>query len=325
MTRDLPPYVLRSSELVYAPPYDAAGTTILAFALPAEQRRIGELLARYFNQPSGGAVDFRAALPVVILTVADIAALRPADPPGNALGTVGEREVAVWVPVIDATRDQLVWFHPYLFVDVGIAMAAGREVHGFHKQIGDVTLGDRSRPGTLVSLDVTGVTRFAPTARFERLRLLDIAQKGAPSGGVFADLAGIATGIDAAGGGARAMLHALGGGLAGLVEEARVMAHLGRELAARTCTMVFLKQFRDAVEPERACHQSIVMARSRVTSFRGGGLLGACVVTVNDLDTQPLRADLGLPAGVITPLASWWLTYDFVMEKGTELWNAKSS
>ena len=315
MSLELPPYVVRSGEIVYAPPYEASRTRVLTFALPADQRRMSAMLARTFNAPSKGAVDFRAALPAILLVVAEIGALRPADPPDNTIGSAAEREVAVWMPVIDAARDELVWFHPYLFVDSGIATAAGREVHGFHKQVAGVTVGDRTAAGPLVGVDVTGITRFAPTARFETLRLLDVVQKGTPPA---LKIPNVAAGVGG-------LLRALGGGLAGLIETAGVIAHATRELAARTCTMVFLKQFRDVAQPDRACYQAIVRARTRVTAFHGAGLLGECAVTLNDLDTHPLRADLGLPAGVITPIASWWLAYDFVLEKGTERWHAKSS
>jgi hypothetical protein len=322
VTPELPRYVPRSGELVYAPPYDAFGTHVLAWALRADERRMNALLARYFNEPSGGAVDFRAAMPLVMLTLADIANLRPAEVPGNRQGFTREKEVAVWMPVIDAARDQLVWFHPYLFVDSGIAMAAGREVHGFHKQVGTITLGDARTVGPLVQLDVTGIPRFAPDAPYAQHRLLDVVQKGAP-GGVFQEIEMIGAGVEAALRGAREILKTLGGGFGGLIDEARLLGHMARELAARTCTMVFLKEFRDAVQPDRACYQAVVQAASRIVTFRGGGLLGECAVTLNDLDTQPLREDLGLAAGVLTPIASWWLAYDFVLEPGTELWKAR--
>ena len=50
---------------------------------------------------------------------------------------MSELEVSVWCLAADATAgSRLVWYLPYVFVDSGQAVASGREVYGYPKQIG---------------------------------------------------------------------------------------------------------------------------------------------------------------------------------------------
>lgn len=97
---------------------------------------------------------------------------------------------------------------------------------------------------------------------------------------------------------------------------------IAETLSAGRAPMIFLKQFRDAVDPDAAVHQSIVAATGELTSFGGGGLLGDYDVRIEDLDTQPVRWELGLEQGVLKPVVSFWLDLGFRLGSGTEVWSA---
>ena len=105
--------------------------------LDAEAAAIDELLDRDFNEPASGAVDYRCAHASVIVIFAAIERLASDDRRDEQRGYLSEREVSVWCLAADvAAGSRLVWYLPYVFVDAGQAVASGREVYGYPKQIG---------------------------------------------------------------------------------------------------------------------------------------------------------------------------------------------
>ena len=85
---------------------------------------------------------------------------------------------------------------------------------------------------------------------------------------------------------------------------------------------MFLKQFRDAADPRRACYQQLIKATGNVkpTSFAGGGwMMGDYTMDLADHDSHPIAADLGLPVGRSHIDEAFHLTFSFTMEPGEEL------
>ena len=75
----LPAYIQRGGELVYQVPYAARNATQFIFLLRADAARLAATFARDFGTPSGGDVEVRPALGLVILAASRIPAdkLRP--------------------------------------------------------------------------------------------------------------------------------------------------------------------------------------------------------------------------------------------------------
>jgi len=334
----LPAYVERGGELVYRMPYAARDALQYVFVLPADPARLGATLARDFGTPSGGRVDVRPAVSAVTLGVSRIPAIKSVAPPDSELGGgISELEVAFMVVGVDVRRNRPVVCVPYLFVDSGMAVAAGRELFGLPKQLGAVAIEGDQAP-TRISVDALSIERFDPTVPFQPHRVVEIA----PAGGAAAGPRW-ATLVDAMWGLARAFLPAarLGsepprpgaGALGGLLSEAgraldrlagdaRVLGASIEDFATGRFPVIGLKQFRDVERSDRACYQAIAEATMHITRFAGGGLLGDYTVAIGDLQSEPIRQDLGLPDGPIRPLLSAWLRYDFTLEAGRELWNA---
>jgi hypothetical protein len=87
--------------------------------------------------------------------------------------------------------------------------------------------------------------------------------------------------------------------------------------------LVFLKQFRDAVDGTRACYQAIIEADAQITRFGGFGMLpGNYEVKVEPLSSHPFVEDFGLPASRLTAKIAFYANYDFTMNMGTEAWRA---
>ena len=335
----LPEYVERGGELVFRVPYAARDALQFVFVLPADAARLAGTLARDFGTPSGGLVDVRPAVSAVILAVSRIPAIKSAAPPDSELGAgISELEVAFLVVGVDVRRHRPVVCVPYLFVDSGMAVAAGRELFGLPKQLGTVVIEGDQVPAR-VTVDALSIERFDPNVPFEPHRVIEIAPVTAGAGvgqrwPTFVEAAwGLARAFHSAAGsgsepppvgtgGLAGLLPAAGRALDHLADDARVLWATVEDFATGRFPVLGLKQFRDVAQPGRACYQAIAEAPMHITRFGGGGLLGDYTVTLGDLASEPIRQDLGLPDGPIRPLVSAWLRYDFRLEAAGELWNA---
>ena len=310
MSEVLPRYVQRGGDLVYPPPYLARRVTNYAFFLNADQARLEQLFLRLFAGPSAGAVDIRPVGGEVMLSVAQLAAVNSTEPPHSELSAGGaEVEVAFWVTGREMNTDRLVLLTPYMFVDSGAAMAAGREIFGFPKQDAEIRLVG-GHPPDGVALDVLSVARFDPKTPFSVNRLLDV-QRTSTRSDLIAGFSALARSAVSS-----LFTHA---GRVGLLDHLRTVGSL---LLGGGLPVVFLKQFRDIGDPDRACYQAICEARIEVTDLHGMGVLGDYAITLHDLASEAIREDLGLAPGPLTPFAATWSRYDFILHRGATLWRA---
>lgn len=334
----LPPYVQRGGELVFQVPYAARNASQFIFLLRADAARLAATMARDFGTPSRGAVEVRPALGLVVLAASRIPAIKSASPPDSELGAgIGELEVAFLAVGIDVRRRRPVVCVPYLFVDSGMAVAAGRELFGLPKQHGVIAIEGGDEPAR-ITVDALSIERFDPLVPFTPHRVIDIAPIGAMPGRrplwtTFGEAArGIAGGLADAwrvappprspSGGLRGLLDTVAGAVDQIVDEGRILFATLEDFITGTFPIIGLKQFRDVAQSDRACYQAITDAPMKVVDFHEGGLLGDYTVNLGDLASEPIRQDLGLPPGPIRPLLSAWLRYDFRLDAGVELWNA---
>jgi hypothetical protein len=162
-------------------------------------------------------------------------------------------------------------------------------------------------------LDVYGTAEYHPGAELGRTRLLTLTRAQARRGGdVDAPGAGPAHGDtlsslighfvpelaapDEADGlepVMRGPLRDVGRHVAGAVRVVESLAELMTEQVVRH---VFLKQFRDAAQGDRAVLQQIVEARSSVVpgTLKWRRLRGEFSLAIESLASQPLEADLGM-------------------------------
>ena len=236
---------------------------------------------------------------------------------------MAERDVSFWIPVVAGRRlggvflpegPRLSWFLPYIWVDNAIAMTAGREVFGFPKQTSNIQLSGTDPECFSVQADV--IRRYGSERSVEPAPLINVRRAAPPAPD--AARRPPASPIDL-----RAWLSNPGGvaslGLrSGL---SRLANAIVRDLTQPTVSLVFLKQFRDIVDPTRACYQAIVEADASCTAIRSGSLLCAADyrVELSSYDSHPLIADLGLGSEsnvCLEPSHAFWLDFDFRMELG---------
>jgi hypothetical protein len=284
----------------WPPPIVFQDATLHGFVLKGSHAAMQSQVDTLLNEPAAGAAQY--------LVLSDYALLYFATFPHSyfasmqQMGWSTEREVGIWIPVIKlSVQDgvkvavQLCCFTPYIFVDNAVALTAGREVYGFFKEYGWISLPDD--PGSAASgygLETIGAKVFSPQTEIKRIGLLTVT----PTSG-----AGAAPAAPAA-----APTAAWSSPEEAMVRIARVMglphslAAEGLQLAASEwdrllkvpTPLVFLKQFRDVGSNTDACYQAITEASAAVSAFRGVEFASGFDFELQDLASHPIGTDLGI-------------------------------
>lgn len=305
---------------VFRGPYLQREAHIAAFLLPARIEALRALCDTYFDTPSGGAVKVSPLGPYVMLLYAEMQ-IQSLDERDGAIGWMQETEVSFWTPVTSGTG-HAAWFLPYLFVDNPYAIASGREVYGFPK-----TWGQFEKPANIrnpeFAVDVWSFTDFDPQAEGKPQRLLEVQKSDEGAQDVPPDTW---TSWDAA---RSALIRQVFKGWqppAGDDGSTQWLEMLEKMLTDADIRLMFLKQFRDAVDSRKACYQAIIEAPVQLTTFHSGGFVDtAYSLTCQSLASHPLPEILGLDvdgSGTMQALATFWLHVDFTLGAGVEVWRA---
>jgi hypothetical protein len=333
----LPQYVERGGEIVPRQPSVAIDARLYGFTISADSDRIDEFCARVFNKPSGGEQHWQSATDWVLLSFVDIPELRSGDPLDSRLGSVHEREAAIWMPIRGGPRgdaqQQLRWAIPYIFVDSEWALVGGREPYGFPKQLGTVHLPrDEHAPQTL-DVHTTTVKTFGPAARARDALVVRASRASATPftlDPAWRDHAGMLASV------VSALTSVPGTVLTDLVsrieqdplawaeeiaDQHRALTGFARDMGTGTVAMLLLKQFRDALSPALACYQAIVEVANELKQFRRGGFLPDDYrVDFAKLDGEPILRELGIAEGPQKPGHAFWLEFDFSIEATRVVW-----
>jgi len=344
-------YVERGGEQTYRPPYSAEGVRFYSFLLEADSKRLLAFLEKYFTVPSGGVVELVPASHYVLLSFTDLKTLRCIDPPDSTKGSTAEKEVSIFFLALDAKRRRLVWVCPYMFVDSGYAMASGREVYGFPKQFGWITLPEEGGQTSPLALETMAIERYSPQSPQSRLRLIEVEcteAAGEKLKSSWHDLRQMCRDIARLAIGDAARVFAppspsstgAGNGLLGMIlrplrflrrvivqgeRDITTALHIAEEVVSARAPILLLKQFRSSDQPGKASYQAIIQAFGRVTAFHGGGLLpGEYSVIISDAESEGIRQDLGLATGALKPKLAFWADLDFRLDEGKELGNSST-
>jgi hypothetical protein len=323
---------------------------LYCFFIKTDPARVQALCDKVLSEPTGGELRYRISrLAPVVLSLGSIGGLRSLAPSHSGRGSAFEPEAAIWIPTMAQRRveggyrdEHLAVFMPYIWVDDPIAFAAGREVYGFAKSQGWMAdMGDpRHREGDPperdvpdppddLHLDVYGTETYHPGAELGNRRLITVTR----AQGVMRGLGSSGSGDD------EKLADVFGSALDSLDPQSApaepvtrsIFSQAGAKLAAGASVAglladgivhhVFLKQFRDAAQGERAVVQQVVEAQSTMTpgSLRWRRLGGAWEIEINRLVTQPLEDELGVELQQRTRLA-FAVEFGFRMDPGEILW-----
>lgn len=308
------PYVERGGELVYAPPFIADNVQQYGFLLDADVTKLQGLCDKYLNNPLGES-RFVPAGPFVMPSCCVLSSLRSSTPPYSEMGWFAENEIAFWILIIDKVTKRMYWMLPYLWVDNDYAFAMGRELYGFFKGIGSITLPESPDNASLFAVDTLALKTYAPDSKGAVIRLVQVNKvAGAPEHK--SDETESHDSIEAF---VKSILKVADEGLSFLGNLKLILDSLDDLLHLRI-PFVFLKEFRDVADPSKACFQAIVEAEAKMIKFHSAKVLpNAYDINIEICDSHPIRADLGLPeSGPLPSKISFWVSYDFEIGLGTQ-------
>jgi hypothetical protein len=362
---NLPDYVERGGRQVWRPPYTARNARLLGFVLTADRAAIDALLHRDLIEPAGGAVDYRCAHERFAVIFAAIERLASGEEPDRLRGYLPEFEVSVWCLAADVSAgSRLVWYLPYVFVDSGQASASGREVYGYPKQLGIFEPGFETavESGGTTTVAALSIDPYDPGTKASSHPMISTRQKPGGDQPLRSGTDAFASGLIAQFAGPKpievdeTLPFGPGPQPTGAITPigspppppappppvpawaaSRVLDTLrGRDLVASpnelvgematNPTLVFLKQFRDASCPTKACYQAVVEAPLAVHP------VGASYheldpelfeVTIGDYPSHPIASELGVPNGTaLSPEVAFRATFNFDIQLGLEVWRA---
>ena len=205
----------------------------------------------------------------------------------------------------------------YAFVDQPQALITGREVQGWPKEFSTLTL-DLTASGDFdhCSVSTMGMKAFGSDVQGLPLEVLNVRRVPGSSGITAANIAGTFDDV------LRLVWDA--GGAALTLLRPGTLHDLVTEFRGGDVPLAFLKQFRDVADGDAACYQAIVSVPIRATNFRAGGILpGTYAVELPDIASHPVASDLGLERSALSSVKGFWLDFDFVLGRGTEVWRAE--
>ncbi|MFN8642082.1 MAG: acetoacetate decarboxylase family protein [Candidatus Binatia bacterium] len=307
-------YVERDGDWVLRPPGNLDHVNMYVFALRAGATELQALCDRFINHPTGNAVQATPVFPgfpFVLVTCADIQKGYSQDVDDAGHGWMPERDVGIFVPVTltwGGGQQRVANLLPYLYVDNFAAVLIGREVFGFPKVLADIAFG--GSPWSCAVTSTVSVTN-------------NPAQPAGDAAIVTVNKRSPLPGIPVPG--------QLANALPVIIDALRAALGMPPPASAAFATipMVFLKQFRAAVVPPPACHQSVVLAEAGITQFYGGELWGTLgplapfAITMPPYHSVDIGQHLGLPGGpTYHPVLSVRATIDFGLPFGKALWTA---
>jgi hypothetical protein len=293
------------------------GAHTCAFAFDVDTAAVQRTVDYFLNAPAGGAVRYSMLGPSVFLTFMHADRLSSG---GQVTGWIPDAEAAFWVPLLahggDGQHgDRLVFWMPYIIIDNSEGMVTGREVWGFRKSLGTVTLPHDAADPAPYTATARLYRTFSSETEGEDALLLRLERQG-PMDAAQEVWNGARDAIERfvslwSGGAGHLPVHGLS-----------LTFHALEQLLRGEVPMVNLKQFRDAADGTRACYQAIIESTCTTRKlYRAGLLPGEYALHITPAASHRIAEDLGLPAAPRSRFASWVLM-DFTADAGREVWRA---
>lgn len=307
-----PQYVVRGGELVFAPPFIADKVDYYGFILDADINKLTAVCDKYLNEPLGES-RFTPAGPFVLLACCNLPSLRSSAAPYSDWGWFAEKEIAFWMLVIDKQTKRVYWLLPYIWVDNPYAMAMGRELYGFPKGIGTITLPASPDTPDEFAINTLVLPTFSANTEGIVAKLVEVKET---SDKVTHSVSGAVNDLESL---VKEIVLLMGDGLS-LLGNAKLMLDSLDDLLHLRIPMVFLKQFRDVITPTNAAFQSIVETMPFAKKFYSAKIYSNIFdVNIFPCDSHPIINELGLSTqGQLQSKVSFYINFDFEIGTGTE-------
>lgn len=294
-------WIVNYGQLTLRHPFQLSQVSAFCFGLRADVGQLSRLCGARLNL--GSSIGYHPVAPMVLATFLRAERLSSLYPEDAQKGFLQETELSFTIPLLSVNKRfglsiprSLVWHMPALWVDSGPALTAGREVYGYPKQFGRVTMPTGlNRPAVFEAQTEVirqyaraEVAEFRPIAKVRRVdgETLEatIASRLADA---FLDFC------------RKVFEHELVPMKA--ASRIRRFAKKARKFWERDLdiqdplVLVFLKQFPSILGSVEASYQAVAEAPVRVNGFRGAGLLaGDFEVEIPHYDSLNLAGALGL-------------------------------
>jgi hypothetical protein len=327
-------YTERDLELNLRPPYRMSGVEGLIAARRISGKAAQQWVDETLNwRPAGTGERTRfSALPLAFTAFLRIGRMRSLDPQHDDWPAMRESELSVVLPVVESVPGELpdfssLKFYPILLcLDSSPAMISGREVFGFPKFFGSVgwdDLGGEARCEVAAALADPMTTRDALLLGLRRGNSLLGGDADEPLDSFSRGLARMAADELKGGNVIADFTRELWEDLWGDLGESALIGWLIDALAAMAgpFDFVFLKQFRDIVEPRHACYRCVATSEIRFSGVTSPRFLGGdWELEVPAHRSSALLAKLGLDSGPVgRPLR---MDFDFDLALGKKIWSS---
>ncbi len=302
-------------------PFSFKNVKAWSFFLEADYDKLVDVCNQMFTVPSGGEVSYVPLTNMMMMSFMDITDAQSAHH-AQASGAY-EQEVALWIMMgrrESPSSNKIVsisGFTPYLVINNPLGFIEGRNVWGYMKQAGHLSLPSKTDPGFKV--DAYGVRTDPFNTPWDYHRVLTMTQQEGHE-----SIPGIAfDGMEEA-------IHLIKQALTGQGHTAslhptwELAENLVEDFFKREMHQIFLKQFRDIQFSERACYQAITQAPMHLGKVSGVTITQPYEVVFQDLFNTAIVETLGLPAKTTVPFGMQF-TMDFALKSGTVLWKANST
>lgn len=342
------PYVPYGGDSTLPPPYTFGKTRFYGFTFTADRDVLQKMVDERLNFPSDSGRTYTVApASQVIISFAQIR--RAQSVPEFYEGYNTENEMMIWVLLVEKRKghkSRLVWTLPFIIVDNFWASVSGREVYGFPKTHGRVTLPPADITPSRADIfgsTVLGFKTYSPDslmAEFPVIRLDKIRSRGMEDEPEEEELWNDDT---EAMKGLRGIIFEdenLENQEQGEEEEEPIMQERGiisdaisnsftsmmnllcRNGSVKGFPVILLKQFRGIGEAGEACYQALTETTFCLNGPQGGKLSSKFVLDLPEVASYPIAQELGLRTGQRNE-AGFWLTVDFDCPTGKVLWQAK--
>lgn len=319
----LPKYIRRGGDIVMAPPLELRDTIMYSFLVDADLGALTRMLDAQLNAVSAPhGVVYKPLLPMVAVVCASAGDSHSTEPPDSQKGWMGERDFGIWVPVVAGRQEggiwkpeRLCWYLPYVFVDNVAAMATGREVYGFFKELATLNMPPSPWARGMFSIDTLVIPKFSPGSQAEVLRLLTITAAG-PSPESGKTWGNLREATDALWDELKRTFFDGKSSDALPISLWQLIKELLETIVSGDVPLVFLKQFRDAGLEDLACYQAVVEAPAHLQRLYAGWFTPPHDLTIAEFDSHPIIAECGLAGPVVRSQLGFWVKMDFVMQPG---------
>lgn len=314
----LPKFVslITHGESDFAAPLIATDDLIFGFVLQSDRDSVQRFADATLGAPPSG-VNYQVLGDHVILLFQHCGHFTS---PLN-IGWAQDHETAILVPMIEKkpgvlAPQKLVFWIPYLMIDVALGMVTGRDVWGYNKTLGWTKMPSLPNDPAEFTCDTLIFRKFDRNREAEVATLIMVTNHG--NLGVLNVLWRDATSL------LQALINELGLFKVNW-DTVEVAVDLLDIVLDRDVPVINLKQMRDTEHTELACYQALVEANLRITRFDSGGLLnGEYNVSLCDCDSHGIARDFGfdLVGGTMPARFAFWAKLDFDAPAGTTVWQA---